>query len=139
MLSLISVVLLTLAVCGVLCEERDVTVENKDCPTREECMDCVLKYADIDGDALIGIEEIRAAKAKYLTWFERFMAWGTGQSAELMLELCDADNDGYISHEDFVKSEKTCLAECFKRQLFFDKICRPAEAAELLAKVNGAQ
>lgn len=105
---------------------------DEECPSREDCMECVMKYCDVNNDMRIDLEEIYAAKARYLTWYERVLAWGTGQSAERMLQLCDYDKDGFISHDDFVNSEETCLSDCFKRKLFYNKICTPAAGKEFL-------
>lgn len=98
--------------------------------TREDCIVCARHYCDINRDGGIDVEEIRAIKNKYLTFWERFFAWALNQSPERMMELCDADNNGLITEIDFKNSSETCLAECMKRELFWNKICMPAAEEE---------
>jgi len=89
--------------------------------------------ASVDGPkgrAIIDLEEIRAIKNKYLTFFERVFAFILNQSPERMMFLCDHDKDGFISRDDFAKATDTCLKECMKRGLFWKKICLPASAEE---------
>lgn len=117
---------------SVMCFGATIFKE-EDCDiSRAQCGECARKYCDIDRNGVIDVEEIRAVRAKYLTFYERFFAFILSETPERMLEMCgngDKSNP-VITEESFASRDDTCLYECAKRHIFWDKICMPAAAEE---------
>lgn len=113
-------VLLILAILAVVVVEAT----NK-CPyIREQATRCAMNYLDYDGDGKLSIMEIDLAHAKYLSTIEQ---WTIASTRDIM-HGCDADNDAFISHEDFAATEATCFHTCASLTRFMDHICARAQA-----------
>ena len=94
--------------------------------TREEAAACLMMYVDglrvtydyhkiahcvldeLEQDHCVDIEEVRAAKACYLTQAEQVAAWIVKSDDQIMRD-CDLDANGCISYNDMVGANQTCL------------------------------
>ena len=92
--------------------------------TRQDCVECIFRVCDYDGDGLIDGSEIDQTKHDKLVWYVRWAAPLAGQTTKRIMELCDYDKDGKISPQDVYDSYETCLATCGRKQMFFDHICK---------------
>lgn len=74
--------------------------------TREQAWVCILNVADTDGDKRVSPEEIQAAEDNYIPAWKRWLLKAASWFVEAVrvssiMKDCDADQDGYISLDDF--------------------------------------
>lgn len=73
----------------------------------------IIKYVrdnfevDTNKDELISVEELQAARVRYLPAFLQTRV----ESNEIIFRKCDCDGDGFISEQDFLLSYMTCLKD----------------------------
>ncbi len=69
----------------------------------------LIKFADkgfdTDGDGAISVQECENARNFYFTALQLQF----GETCETVFKHCDCDQDGFITAEDFLLSEMTCL------------------------------
>lgn len=65
---------------------------------------------DLNGDQLIEPYEIEFAKHYYFSPIELIF----GESTKEVMDHCDCDGDGYISQDDFLNSDMSCIRNCDK-------------------------
>lgn len=82
------------------------------CPTgdfsRADCIACMLDATDRNHDGRISADEMEQAKQDYLYWYERWLVALSGGAANIMAQ-CDANGDGFITYDDMLRTEVTCL------------------------------
>jgi hypothetical protein len=67
---------------------------------------------DVNGDGFIEMWECEKARNFYFKPAE--LAWG--ESCQVVMNNCDCDGDGKISHDDFIKSYMHCVESCAKAE-----------------------
>jgi hypothetical protein len=89
--------------------------------TRQQAMECARHYVDTDKDGAICREEIQQAMDAVSQPIEQLVElWYT---PAYVMRQCDYDNDGFITLEDFERTEKKCLHDCMPRTVLFEKFC----------------
>ena len=66
------------------------------------------KGFDMDGDEAISFEECQYTRKYYFNEAELIV----GETCETVMQRCDCDGDGYITYEDFKRSDMSCLRDC---------------------------
>lgn len=77
---------------------------------RIEVIDWVKLGFDLDGDEQLSLDEIITARNFYFNKLERRL----GEAATTVMTNCDCDGDGYITRQDFIDADFSCLADCRK-------------------------
>lgn len=84
---------------------------------REDALECIKHFVDVNPkDDIITVEELEAAKTKYMTKAQKAGAWVASwftdaYSVERIQKDCDFDKDGIFTPEDFRKATKHCLPD----------------------------
>lgn len=91
--------------------------------SRDAAYTCIGMYADTNGDDRVSRKEIGELRERSLHYWERAISWLAGETADSVLRDCDANGDGYLDTDDFVKSADTCLATCQAVEDFFYYVC----------------
>lgn len=89
--------------------------------TRADAVDCIARYVDTNGDRVVTVAEIDAARDRYtgplLKLIERVVAWRVDVSTEKILHDCGGRADGTFTEQAFLKS-KTCMPSQYALCLF---------------------
>lgn len=91
--------------------------------SRELAVACGREVTDMNGDGLITANEIDAARAASIHWYEKPLALLFTESTEKIMRDCDMDQDGAISQQDYELSALTCLSTCFVVEKTVDYLC----------------
>ena len=91
--------------------------------TRDQALKCFEHYIDNNNDNRISRREMQYAINHYLSRSQQQMFI----SADDFLHDCDRNRDGYVTTDDFEKSQKKCLASCDTITQFIHYICAPAQ------------
>jgi len=81
--------------------------------TRADAVDCIVRYVDSNGDRVVTVAEVDAARERYtgiaLRLLERVVAWRVDVSSAKILRDCGAN--GTFSEDNFLHgpASKTCL------------------------------
>lgn len=104
----------------------------------KEVLECVMNVVDLDtngnpgnGDEKISLEEITAARQKYLKWYERGVGSAFGGSPSAILKGCGGDQK-YVTVKTFEDNRDTCLRTQEEMCMVKTKLCD--RAAEALGK-----
>ena len=106
--------------------------------TREETIMCGMKYSDLDRDGRLSTAEVtkmryyalgsfRQAKAGALWVAERVFGVRTPITVAQIFADCDANNDGYITFEDYAQMRDTCLDSQGKIDDAYHYICEQGD------------
>ena len=79
---------------------------------------------------LCGTELAHDDLAPLISTVKKNLSGEKAERAERRLKTILANNERVITHRSFVEATDTCLYECVKRDLFWNKICLPAAAEE---------
>lgn len=103
-----------------------LTTTHASCPhTREQALQCIMRYVDIDGDGQITYTEFDSARHAYLGLSERFMFM---TAARFILD-CDANGDAVVTMADMDDASDTCIVSCGEIVQFHDHLCSGAQVA----------
>lgn len=93
--------------------------------TRETVAYCFHYLADTDCDHAISAAELNAGRQNHLSYFERAVVF-LGTSTHRIMQACDKNGDGKISHTEFVDQWQGCLDTqsmmCHARDVCFREI-----------------
>lgn len=76
--------------------------------TRADLLACFDRIVDLNCDQALQPNEIEQARKNHLKWWERAFAW-FGISNEQIFCSCDTNQDGKISHDEFLSNWKVCM------------------------------
>jgi hypothetical protein len=93
--------------------------------TRDDCIDCATRHADIDKDGRINQTEVDVLKARMLSWWQRDLAWFARYTTEYIMYRC-ADADGFITARSFQEKRGMCLEHCADWMRFMP-MCMPLD------------
>jgi len=78
--------------------------------TRDDALQCALKYGDINHDQRLTVNELdRALDVLVPGYIRHLPAFLTGIDAARVLRDCDYDKDGALTPHDWEMSQKTCM------------------------------
>lgn len=82
--------------------------------TRADALECIRTYVDTNHDDVITLDELEAAKSKYMTTAQKAGAWvaswfSDAMKTETILRNCDYNHDGKFTPSDFEKATATCI------------------------------
>jgi len=93
--------------------------------TREDCIDCATRHADLDADGKINRTEVDALKMRMLTWWQRDLAWFARYTTDYIMFRC-ADAYDFITVESLHAKRNLCLQHCGD-WLNFMNLCAPLD------------
>ncbi len=79
--------------------------------TRDDCIDCATRHADLDHDGRINATEVDLLKSVMLVWWETGVAWWFDYSTPAIMHRC-GDAEGYITPESVAAHRYLCLRHC---------------------------
>ena len=84
--------------------------------TRDDALQCIRRFVDTNHDDKISLDELEAARSKYMTGFQKAGAWVASWftddfSNETILRNCDYDKDGVFTPHDFEQATEKCLPD----------------------------
>lgn len=77
--------------------------------TRDDALNCVLKYGDTNKDGELTEEEIKHALDTLVPSYIKPVLWIKGVNAKRVLKDCDYDKNGILTPRDWEMSKKTCM------------------------------
>lgn len=93
--------------------------------TRETVAYCFHYLADLNCDHAINATEIEWAKDHHLSYIEQFAVWAK-TSVQIILQNCDTNGDGKVTHDEFLTNYATCLETqqlmCYARNICYREI-----------------
>ena len=101
--------------------------------SREQALDCIKTYVDVNHDNVITLEELEDARSKYTSTLQKAASWlaswfTDSVSTPRIIKDCDFNHDGVFTPDDFIQATTTCLPKC--RDLMLMKgVCEKAAAA----------
>jgi len=91
--------------------------------TRDDAIRCAYKWCDRDGDMRISYPEVIKMRKDSLSFLEQIFS----EKAQVVMYRCDIDRDGFISIDDFVHSNSTCLKNCKSTTELHQRVCTSLE------------
>jgi len=84
-------------------------INDEDCTfTREDSYNSLVRRVDVNPkDQKISRTEIDEAIVKYAPYWIRALSWFV--SVNGILDACDANKDGFVTRQDWLATDKTCL------------------------------